>query len=127
MTSASGLLWLGPVTGTITVVGPGLLGRSLGGQRIGLVAASLAAVYPLLIVPDGALLSETLYGAALILVLAAALVPIRRPSQRSAAGLGSAVGLATLVRSEAIGLVALLAVPLPGADPEGLRARCDSP
>ena len=117
--SPKGLLWLGPVTGTMTVVGLGLVGRALAGPGTGLTAAALAAVYPLLIVADGALLSETLYGPAIVLVLASALALARRPGVRWAAGLGLAVGLASLVRAEAIGLVVLLALPLAWRGPGG--------
>lgn len=106
------LLWLGPIAGTLTVIGVGLVGRALAGARVGLVAALIAAFYPLLIVPDGALLSETLYGPALVLVLAAALALVRRPQAGRAALLGAAVGVAALVRSEAIALVVLLCLPL---------------
>lgn len=112
VTSIRHLLFFGAVTGTATVIGLGLLGRALARPRVGLAAATIAAVYPLLIVTDGALLSETLYGSALILVLAAALALARRPAVRRAAFLGAAVGLAALVRSEALALVVLLGLPL---------------
>jgi Dolichyl-phosphate-mannose-protein mannosyltransferase len=125
ITSPEHLLWLGPVTGTVTVVGLGLLGNALGGPRIGLLAALFAAVYPLLIVPDGALLSETLYGPTIVAVLATALALGRHPRVGWAAALGAAIGVATLVRSEALGLVVLLAVPLawrgPGGSARALR------
>ena len=110
--SPHSLLWLGPVTGTITVAGIGLLGRSLVSARVGIIGAAAASVYPLLVVADGALLSETVYGPVVILVLAAALALARRPSAGWAAALGAAIGLAILVRSEAVGFVLLLAVPL---------------
>ncbi len=119
ISSADGLLWLGPVTGTITVVGVGLLGRSLLSARASIIGAVVAALYPLLIVADGALLSETVYGPVIVLVLAAALTLARRPSARWAAALGAAVGLAILVRSEAVGFVVLLGVPLAWRGPGG--------
>lgn len=112
VTNVDHLVWLGAVTGTVTVVGLGLLGRALGAPNSGIVAAALGAVYPLLIVPDGALLSETVYGPVVILVLAAALALARRPAAKRAAALGLAVGLATLVRPEALGLLIILALPL---------------
>jgi Dolichyl-phosphate-mannose-protein mannosyltransferase len=119
VSSPKHLLWLGPFTGTLTVLGLGLLGRAIAGARIGLVAASIAAVYPLLIVPDGALLSETLYGPAVILVLAAALALARHPSVKWAAGLGIVVGLAAMVRPEALALALLLGLPLAWRGPAG--------
>jgi hypothetical protein len=119
ISSPHGLLWLGPVTGTITVAGIGLLGRSLVDARVGLVAAAVAAVYPLLVVADGALLSETLYGPVIVLILGLALALARRPSTRYAALLGAAIGLAALVRSEAVGFIVLLALPLAWRGPGG--------
>ncbi len=106
------LRWFGVFTGTLTVIGLGMLGRRLAGARTGLVAAAIAAVYPLLIVPDGALLSETLYGPVLVLVLAAGASLARHPDAKRAAMLGAGIGLATLVRSEALALVVVLALPL---------------
>ena len=52
------------LVGTVTVVLVGLLARRVAGDRAGLVAAALAAVYPLLWLADGSLMSESLYGAA---------------------------------------------------------------
>jgi hypothetical protein len=120
ISSPQGLLWLGPVMGTITVVGIGLLGRSLVSARVGIIGAVVAAVYPLLVVADGALLSETIYGPVILLVLGAALALRRRPSAAWAAALGAAIGLAILVRSEALGFVVLLGVPLAWRGPGGL-------
>jgi hypothetical protein len=110
--STDNLRWFGVVTGAMTVIGLGALGRSLAGARTGLVAAAIAAVYPLLIVPDGALLSETLYGPVLVLVLWAGVSLARQPDVKRAAMLGAGIGVATLVRSEALALVVVLALPL---------------
>ena len=57
----------------------GLLGRRAGGERLGLLAAGLCAVYPLMIAVDGALMSETLYGP-LIAVALLGRVAAARPS-----------------------------------------------
>jgi 4-amino-4-deoxy-L-arabinose transferase-like glycosyltransferase len=89
-----------------------LLARRLAGDRAGLAAAAIAAVYPILIAADGALMSEALYG---LLVATALLMALRLHERRdlwSAAGLGAAIGLAALTRSEALGLIPLLAWPL---------------
>ena len=40
----------------------GLLGRRVGGERLGVIAALLYAVYPVMIAVDGDLMSEVLYG-----------------------------------------------------------------
>lgn len=112
VSSPANLRWLGVVTGTITVIGLGAVGRSLAGPGIGLTAAAIGAIYPLLIVPDGALLSETLYGPVIILVLGAGLASARQRNVKWAAALGVGIGIATLVRSEALGLIVVLALPL---------------
>ncbi len=51
----------GAVFGAGTIVAVALLARRLAGERAGLVAAGLAAVYPVLVATDGALMSESLY------------------------------------------------------------------
>src|SRR3954463_14399988 len=50
------------LVGSVAFVLVGLLGRSVAGDRAGIVAAALAAVHPLLWLADGALMSEALYG-----------------------------------------------------------------
>lgn len=113
----------GAIFGTATVVLVGLLGRRIGGERVGLVAAALAAAYPLLITTDGAVLSETLYLPLIALCLLAAYRMRDRPSLAAAAWLGAAIAAATLTRSEALLLLGLLALPaaLAGGDGRWLR------
>lgn len=92
--------------GIATVALIGLLARRLGGLRVGLVAAAIAATYPNLWINDSLVMSESL---ALLLVTAALLVARRfdrAPSNRLAIALGVVVGLGALTRSE----LALLAV-----------------
>jgi 4-amino-4-deoxy-L-arabinose transferase-like glycosyltransferase len=100
-------LLLGGV-GTATVVLAGLLGRAVGGERAGLIAAVLAAGYPLLWVVDGSLMSETLYGALVVASLLAAYAWARAPGASRAAALGALIALATLTSGEALLLVPLL-------------------
>ena len=50
-------------TGTVVLVGAARRGRVGARERVGLIAAGLAAVYPMLWLPDGALMGETTYGA----------------------------------------------------------------
>ncbi len=100
------------VVGTVTVVLVGLLGRRVGGPATGLVAAGLAAVHPMLWLPDAALMSET---TSTLLVVATMLLALRLHDRRTlgaAALLGAAIALTTLARGEAIGLLVLLAVPV---------------
>ena len=101
---------LGALLGAGTIVLIGLLGRRVSGERVGILAAAIAAVYPILVAADGALMSETLYG---LLIAAALLVALRlhdRGEPLAAAALGVLVGLAALTRSEALLLLPLLAL-----------------
>jgi hypothetical protein len=66
--------------GSITVFLIGLAGREAAGERAGWFAALLAAVYPLLWVADGSLLSESLYGPFLAATILLAIRFARRPS-----------------------------------------------
>jgi 4-amino-4-deoxy-L-arabinose transferase-like glycosyltransferase len=96
--------------GFALVLGVGLLGRRVGGPRVGLVAAAVAAVYPLLVVLDGAVRSESLFAPLIAFTLLAAYRLIDRPGFGRAAVLGLLVGLAALTRSEALLLGGLLLV-----------------
>jgi 4-amino-4-deoxy-L-arabinose transferase-like glycosyltransferase len=98
------------VLGTSAVVLIGLLGRRVGGDRVGLIAAALAAVYPALWMLDASLRSESLYLPLVALVL---LLAFRVRDWRGAALLGVAIGLAALTRSEALLLVPLMLLILP--------------
>ncbi|HEX8743143.1 MAG TPA: glycosyltransferase family 39 protein [Thermoleophilaceae bacterium] len=115
LTGADGLLEhrsLGALTGGACIVVIALLGRRVGGERVGLAAAGIAALYPLLVAADGALMSESLYG---LLVASALLVALRLHERRdlaSAAILGALIGLAALTRGEALLLLVLLALPI---------------
>jgi 4-amino-4-deoxy-L-arabinose transferase-like glycosyltransferase len=98
--------------GASTVAFTGLAGREAGGERVGLIAAGIAAVYPFLWVADGALLAESLYAALIAASLWLALRFVRRRSLWDALWFGLALALAALARGEAIFLVPLLLVPL---------------
>lgn len=105
------------LAGAATVALVGLLARRLAGgpgagDRAGLLAAGLAAVYPILWVNDGLVLSEPLYGVTIALVLFAAYRVYDDPGPHRAAALGAAIALAALTRAEASNLLLFLAVPL---------------
>src|SRR3954452_1746123 len=98
----------GALLGGVTIVLIALIGRRVGGERVGLVAALVAALYPLLVAADGAPMSESLYG---LLIAACLLVALRLREERQgdgrralglAAALGALIGLAALTRSEAL-------------------------
>jgi hypothetical protein len=108
--------------GSITVVG--LLGRELGGDTVGLIAAGIAVVDPNLWMNDGLIMSESL---SILLVAAILLLSyrvLRDASPRRILGLAVLCGLVTLVRAELAALTLLLAVPAVWI---GSRGRRQSP
>jgi 4-amino-4-deoxy-L-arabinose transferase-like glycosyltransferase len=111
------------VMGAIAVVLIGLLARRIGGDRVGLIAAAIAAVYPPLVMLDASLRSESLYAPLIALCLLLAYRLRDRPRALGGAALGVAIGLAALTRSEALALVVLLGVPLVSLLPRGDRLR----
>ena len=107
--------------GAALVAGLGLLGRRLGGDRIALAAAGIAAVYPPLVVLDGAVRSESLYAPLIAFSLLAAYRVVDRPTVGRAAVLGALIGLAGLTRADGLALLVLLLVPLLTLLPAGRR------
>lgn len=98
--------------GTGTVVGIGLLGRKLAGDAAGLVAAALAAFYPMLFQSDAALMSETLFVFLVTIALVLAYRAADAPSPGRFALLGAVLGVAALTRTEGLLLAVVLVVPL---------------
>jgi 4-amino-4-deoxy-L-arabinose transferase-like glycosyltransferase len=98
------------VLGSATVLLVGLLGREIAGNRVGLIAAAIAAVYPNLWVNDGLIMSETLTALMVVTAMLLAYRLTRRPRLATALGLGVVCGLATLARAELVLLAPLLAV-----------------
>lgn len=102
--------------GLAVVVLVGLLGRAVAGERAGLLAAAIAAVYPSFWMNDGLLMSETLAALATVgaLLLTYRLLRARTQGEGAlglVAALGAVCGLAALVRAELALLVVLLALP----------------
>jgi 4-amino-4-deoxy-L-arabinose transferase-like glycosyltransferase len=112
---------LGVLTGGGTIVVIALLGRRLAGDRVGLLAAGLAAVYPTLIAADGALMTESLYGLLCGLALLAAYRLLEQPTLGRALVLGLVLGVVAQARAEALPLLPLLLLPVLRR-PGGLRA-----
>lgn len=100
------------VVGTGTVLLIGNLGRRIAGPTAGIVAAALAAVSPMMFLPDATLMSETLYGFLVALALVTAAWAAATPSFGRVAILGLVLGFAILTRPEAALLAVLLVVPL---------------
>jgi 4-amino-4-deoxy-L-arabinose transferase-like glycosyltransferase len=98
--------------GGATIACAGLLGRRVGGKRAGLLAACGVALYPVFVAMDGSLMSEPPYALAISVCLLLAFRLIERPTVRRAAALGAGIGLAALVRGEALGLLVVLLVPV---------------
>lgn len=112
LTSSTAHLLASAAAGVGTVIVVGLVGREIGGARLGLIAAALAAIYPNLWGYDGALESETVAQLAVALTLLAAYVWWRAPTRRNAALVGAGIALGSLARAELLFLVVLLTVPL---------------
>ncbi|MCB0999379.1 MAG: glycosyltransferase family 39 protein [Acidimicrobiales bacterium] len=112
--------------GIATVALIGLLGRRVGGERVGLIAASIAAVYPNLWMNDGLVMSESVSVLMVVSVLLAAIGLLDRPTIASAALVGLLAGLAALARSELAlltpAVVVLLAAAMWRATAAGGRA-----
>jgi hypothetical protein len=102
--------WLLAVVGTLLIGATFALGRALGGDVAGLVAAGAVAFYPPLVRTTGQLLSEPFGALALTLALLALVLARRSGGRRLLAGGGALLGAAALARGDL--LVALLVCPL---------------
>jgi hypothetical protein len=79
---------------------------------VGVAAAAIAAFNPLWLQPIGAIMSESIYLVVVPLVLLQTLRCLERASARRFVVLGILLAGAVLIRSDAIGLILLLGVPL---------------
>ncbi len=98
------------IIGTVTVIMCGLAARELGGDRVGLIGAGLAAALPDLWIRDGLVVSEPI---AALLVVSAVWLVLRRRQQlnlASAAALGATCGLMALARAEVAPVLMLIVV-----------------
>jgi 4-amino-4-deoxy-L-arabinose transferase-like glycosyltransferase len=96
-------------TGAVVMIG--FLGREVAGARAGILAASLAAIYPGFWATEGEVLSESLYALIVASMLLLAFRFLRRPSRRGILALGVVVGLGALCRGEAVLFLPVLVVP----------------
>jgi hypothetical protein len=102
----------GSLLGVAGVVLIALCARRLAGDRAGLIAGGVAALYPQLWINDGMLLSESIAVPMVALTILLAYRLRDRPTYASAALLGGAIALTALSRSELVLLYAFLALPL---------------
>ncbi len=100
------------VLGTGTVVLVGVTGREVGGARLGIIAAVLAALAPTIWVSDGLLRAETMAMFTVALALDLSYRYWRRPTGWGLVAVGAAGGAAALSRAELVLIIPLLVVPL---------------
>jgi Dolichyl-phosphate-mannose-protein mannosyltransferase len=99
---------VGLLFGSLGVVLIGLAGRELFGERVGVVAAFIAAVYGFLWMNDWSLMSESLVTAFVPLMTIVAVRWWRNPSWRLAVLLGVLSGVGGLLRTELLAYGPLL-------------------
>lgn len=97
-------------SGTVALIG--LVGRQIVSRRVGLVAAGLAAISPMMFLPEATLMSEAIFGFLVALALYLAGRVREAPSFGRFLVLGLVLGLGVLTRAEAGVLAILLVVPL---------------
>jgi 4-amino-4-deoxy-L-arabinose transferase-like glycosyltransferase len=100
------------IVGSAAVAVCGLVGREVGGQRVGLITAFLVALYPNFWMTNDLAMSETLSPLLVAVVLLAAYRFWERPGWRRAVWLGASIGVATLARDELVLLSVFILVPL---------------
>jgi 4-amino-4-deoxy-L-arabinose transferase-like glycosyltransferase len=100
----------GGFVGTGTLIAIGYLGRRAAGPRVGLIAAGIGALYPVLIAADGSMMSETLFGFCVAISLLIAYRLLDNPNGWWALALGLAIGVSSLARSEGLLLLPILGI-----------------
>jgi len=111
------------VVATLAVGAVGLLGREVLGDRGGLVAAAITALYPAFWGSQGDVYSESLYALVVALMLLFAYRLLRRPTWATAAALGLSATLAAFTRGEALLFLPLLVLPVALRAPVARRRR----
>jgi 4-amino-4-deoxy-L-arabinose transferase-like glycosyltransferase len=104
------LLWSCAI-GALSVALVAMAGREVAGPSAGIIAGVIAAIYPVFLVDDGALLAETLVVPLVALVIWSFYRLWHRPSLPRAALLGALCALCALTRSELVLLVLFVAIP----------------
>jgi MYXO-CTERM domain-containing protein len=127
--SLTGHLLVSTLLGAASIGVAGLAGREIGsrgaqgGERLGLIAAVLVAVYPNTFRYDGMLLSESMVILTVLVTVWLAYRYWHRPGRWRMVAVGAMVGLGALSRSELVLLVPLLVMPLALFTPGASRRR----
>ncbi len=100
------------VVGAIGVYLVGRAAQKVAGRRAALIAAAITAVYPVMWIADGKLLSETFIVPVVALVFIAAYRFWERPRPATAVVMGLSIALAQLTRAELGMLAFVMVIPL---------------
>ncbi|MGQ0823427.1 MAG: ArnT family glycosyltransferase [Actinomycetota bacterium] len=100
------------VIGAGTAVLVGLLGRRVAGKRAGLIAAALAACWPMLFLSEAIVMAEAIYAPLVTAAILGAYRALDAPTPARFAALGVVLGLATLTRTEGLLLAVVLVVAI---------------
>lgn len=114
---------LGALFGGGTIALTGVLGTMVRGRRVGLIAAAIVALDPLLIAADGSLMSENLF---LLVAVGAMILTLRCMRSRApgwAVGLGALLGVAELTRQDALIFASALLIVIVAFGTVSLRQR----
>ena len=98
--------------GAMAVVAFAILGRRVGGDLVGLLAAGYAAIAPSIISYPGFLLSETIVVPLAALAAHSVYRFMDRPNVNRALWMGAAVGLGTMARAELAFYVFVVVIPV---------------
>lgn len=105
-------LFASSVIGVVSIGLAAAVGRRVAGEKVGVVAALLVAVYPNIWRYDGMLVSETIVIAVVLLCILLAYRLWDQPTPWRAVWLGLGVGVATMARSELLLLAPLMILPI---------------
>jgi 4-amino-4-deoxy-L-arabinose transferase-like glycosyltransferase len=99
------------LVGAVTVVVVGYLGREVAGDRVGYLAAGLAAIAPGLWINDGIIMSEPFSVLCVALLLLLTFRFLKRPTLWGIFAMGVLTGLGVLTRGELLLLVPFVVIP----------------
>jgi len=110
--ASSGLRYVSVLLGTVAIVVVGLVGRRFGGDRVGLLAAVVAALTPDLLMASGLIGDDALAALLFVCVIGVTYAALERWTWRHAIALGVLLGLLTLCFTGSLELAAALLVGL---------------